>query len=163
MHLGWWAAGVTASLLLFGCAGGGHTPATTASSPVLMAKFLAYARCMRSHGVSHFPDPTTKGGIGIVLPHSMNLHAPSYEAADRACQALAPAAHPVSRTVSARKLAAEVRAADCMRSRGDPGFADPNSQGTFDRGQFDGNSPAFRAASRACTRLIEAVGSLPGH
>ncbi|HEY2200740.1 MAG TPA: hypothetical protein VGH56_02545 [Solirubrobacteraceae bacterium] len=134
----------------------------TGSSRTLFAQFLAYSRCMRSQGVSTFPDPTTSGGIGIVLPHSMNLGAPTYKAANRACQSLAPAAHPATTTVSAQKLAAEVRAARCMRARGDPAFPDPNSQGTFDPSTFNKGSPAFRVASTACKSLIAAIGPLPG-
>jgi peptide-methionine (S)-S-oxide reductase len=34
-----------------------------------MGQFLAYTRCMRGHGVSDFPDPTTSpgGGVGIQI------------------------------------------------------------------------------------------------
>lgn len=156
------AAGILAAVLVSGCGSGSHTPAATGASHALFAQFLAYSRCMRSHGVSNFPDPTTSGGIGIVLPHSMNLNTPSYKAADQACKPLAPAAHPARGTVSAQKLAAEVRAARCMRSHGDPGFPDPNSQGAFDRSTFTKHSPAFRAASTDCKSQIEAVGTLPG-
>ena len=125
------AATVVASLglaaLAAGCGGGGHSPASSASSSRLLAQFLAYSRCMRSHGVSNYPDPTTSGGIGINLPHSFNTNSPAYLAASQACKALAPVGHPT--TGSPDKIAAEVKVARCMRSHGDPSFPDPQQPG----------------------------------
>ena len=145
--------------LAAGCGGGGHSPASSASSSRLLAQFLAYSRCMRSHGVSNYPDPTTSGGIGINLPHSFNTNSPAYLAASQACKALAPVGHPT--TGSPDKIAAEVKVARCMRSHGDPSFPDPNSQGGFDRSKFDESSPAFKTAGNACKSLIAAMGPIP--
>ena len=158
-------AGVAVSVLACACGGSAnrtHAPVSTGSSGGLTAQFLAYARCMRSHGVSSFPDPTTSGGIGIVLPHDLNLNSPTFVAANQTCKALAPAGHPTKTTASAQKLAAELKLAGCMRSHGLPGFPDPNSQGIFDRSRFNKTSPGFRAASNACKSLLAAVGPLPG-
>ena len=145
--------------LAAGCGGGGHSPASSASSSRLLAQFFAYSRCMRSHGVSNYPDPTTSGGIGINLPHSFNTNSPAYLAARQACNALAPVGHPT--TGSPDKIAAEVKVARCMRSHGDPSFPDPNSQGGFDRSKFDESSPAFKTAGNACKSLIAAMGPIP--
>ena len=157
------AATVVASLglaaLAAGCGGGGHSPASSASLSMLLALFVAYSRCMRSHGVSNYPDPTTSGGIGINLPHSFNTNSPAYLAASQACKALAPVGHPT--TGSPDKIAAEVKVARCMRSHGDPSFPDPNSQGGFDRSKFDESSPAFKTARNACKSLIAAMGPIP--
>ena len=135
-----------------------HAPGS-ASSGGVMAQFVAYSRCMRSHGVSNYPDPTTSGGIGINLPHSFNTNSPAYLAARQACNALAPVGHPT--TGSPDKIAAEVKVARCMRSHGDPSFPDPNSQGGFDRSKFDESSPAFKTARNACKSLIAAMGPIP--
>jgi hypothetical protein len=147
-----------------GVAGGGsnksnRTPASTASSGGLTGQFLAYARCMRSHGVSDFPDPTTSGGVGIILPRGLNPNSPTFKAASQACRALAPAGHPA--TASAQKLAAEVNWAHCMRSHGVPSFPDPNGQGAFDSSKFNENTPAFQSASKACQSLMKALGPVP--
>jgi hypothetical protein len=155
------AALLGVAALAAGCGGSNsnnQTPASSASPRKLMAQFLAYARCMRSHHVPNFPDPTTSGGIGIVLPHTFNTSSPAYQAANQACQALGSTAHPT--TASAPKLAAEVKAAHCMRSHGLPSFPDPNSQGQFDRNRFDPASPAFRTAGNACKAVIAAAGPL---
>jgi hypothetical protein len=47
--------------------------------------------------------------------------------------------------------------AQCMRSRGVPGWPDPNSQGNFLTGPADyltQGSPEFQAASKACQHLL---------
>jgi hypothetical protein len=43
---------------------------------------LDFARCMRSHGITDFPDPLPGGGFN--LPG--NTNSPQFEAAARACQ-----------------------------------------------------------------------------
>jgi hypothetical protein len=152
------AASLGLAVLAVGCGAGDHSPGSSASSSRLLAQFAAYSRCMRSHGVSNYPDPTTSGGIGIALPHSFNTNSPAYLAASQKCKALAPVGHPT--TGSADNIAAEDRAARCMRSHGLPSFPDPNSQGVFDRSKFDEGSPAFKAAYNACKSVISAAGPL---
>ena len=50
----------------------------------------------------------------------------------------------------------ELAYAQCMRAHGDPGFPDPQSDGTFNstrqnRGDFSG--PSFQSANKACAHL----------
>ena len=122
----------------------------------MLAKFEAYAICMRSHGIPDFPDPTTSPGGGVSFqinggPGSdLNHYNPSFMAADKACRGLLPGAGQAPAPLSAQRIAAEVSWARCMRSHGLPGFPDPNSQGAFDSSKFDENSPAFQPASNAC-------------
>jgi hypothetical protein len=133
----------------------------------LFAKFLAYSRCMHSHGISDFPDPTTSpgGGVGINVnggPGSdLNKHNPRFTAANRACRSLEPGGTLGTPQQSSQKIAAEVKWARCMRSHGLPSFPDPNSQGAFDRSKFDESTPAFQSASTACQSLMSAVGPIP--
>ncbi len=69
--------------------------------PALVQQILSaqrnYARCMRSHGVPNFPDPTldsqgqpvfdtTRAGISHEL-----IHSPQYRSAELECNRLAPA------------------------------------------------------------------------
>jgi hypothetical protein len=133
-----------------GIAGGGGSPSGA------LAKFEAYASCMRSHGIRDFPDPTTSPGGGVAIqihggPGSdLNRSNPRFISADKACRGLLPSGGQAPAPLSAEKIAAEVRWARCMRSHGLPGFPDPNSQGAFDSSKFDENSPAFQTASKAC-------------
>ena len=53
------------ALLAAGC-GGSNGPAVRTSGSN-KAQFVAYAQCMRSHGVSDFPDPTTPPGGGVAF------------------------------------------------------------------------------------------------
>jgi hypothetical protein len=43
---------------------------------------LKFAECMRSHGMSNFPDPMAGGGFNI----PGNTNSPQFEAAAKACQ-----------------------------------------------------------------------------
>jgi hypothetical protein len=158
------------AVLAAGC-GGSKSPgaATGGSSSALFAKFLAFSRCMRSHGIRDFPDPTTSpgGGVGINLnggPESdLNKHNPRFKAANQACRSLEPGGTSGTPRQSSQKIAAEVKWARCMRSHGLPSFPDPNSQGAFDRSKFDESTPAFQSASTACQSLMSAVGPIPVH
>jgi hypothetical protein len=148
-----------------GSAGSNQARASSGSSGALLARFLAYTHCMRSHGVHDFPDPNTSGG-GIAFeihggPGSdLNRTNPTFERATRTCRSLDPVgAQPPPQ--SAAKIAIEVKWARCMRSHGLPNFPDPNSQGAFDSSKFDENSPAFQAASNACKALDAEMGPTP--
>jgi hypothetical protein len=121
-----------------------------------MAQLLAYSGCMRSHGVSDFPDPTTSPGGGAAIqinggPGSdLNRNNPTFRAAKQACQSLLPGGGKQAPPPSAATIAAEVKWAQCLRAHGLPGFPDPNSDGAFDSGKFDPGAPAFQSASNAC-------------
>jgi hypothetical protein len=161
-------AAVTTALLALvvlaaGCGGGAKTPAGAAgASSGAVAKFEAYSQCMRGHGIRDFPDPTTSpgGGVGISLqggPGSdLDRNDPRFKAANQACRSLEPGGS-ATPALSAQKIAAEVKWAQCMRSHGLPSFPDPNGQGAFDRSKFNESSPAFQSAGKACP----AVGPTP--
>jgi hypothetical protein len=44
---------------------------------------LTFARCMRAHGITDFPDPQSGGGFDI--PANININSPQYAAAGDAC------------------------------------------------------------------------------
>jgi hypothetical protein len=72
--------------------GGAPTPAQTAA---MLAKLLKYSECMRSHGVTSFPDPTDSNGfIGLrvhVGPHTgIDPSSPIFRRAQSACASLQP-------------------------------------------------------------------------
>jgi hypothetical protein len=57
-----------------------------------LADELSFAKCMRSHGVSRFPDPTAQGQLSVemVQAQGINVHAP---AVLRVVQTCLPASH----------------------------------------------------------------------
>jgi hypothetical protein len=120
-----------------------------------------FARCMRSHGVTNFPDPTPGGGIE--LPTNLNPDSPAFRTARQACKQFLPdKAGPPATPVADR--AAALTLARCMRSHGVPQFPDPafsplrNAQRVLVmRGivfampaSIDPKSPAFQQAARDC-------------
>jgi hypothetical protein len=158
-------------VLVAGCGGAKAPGGAAVGSSGIAAKFEAFAKCMRSHGISDFPDPTTgpDGSVGITLNggrgSDLDPNNPRFKSAQQACRSLAPAAHPAP-APSAQKIAAEVKWARCMRAHGLPSFPDPNGQGAFDSSKFDESTPAFQSASKACQSLANDMGSVtavPGH
>jgi hypothetical protein len=153
-------------VLAAGC-GGPKTPDNGAGR--VLAEFEAYANCMRSHGISDFPDPTTSPGGGVSFqinggPGSdLGRNNPSFEAANQRCQSLLPDGGSQPPAQSAQKIADEVKWAQCMRSHGLPSFPDPNSQGEFDSSKFNESTPTFKSASNACQSLMNRVGAIPVH
>ena len=51
---------------------------------------LAFARCMRSHGVPAFPDPNPSGGTVQRMPPNVDTHSPKFAAAQQQCRKLVP-------------------------------------------------------------------------
>ena len=162
-----WTVAITGlvgvGVLAAGCGGSGNPGATGSSSGGLAGQGVAYTHCMRSHGVSNFPDPTLSSGGGMTFQGSFNLKSPTYLAADQACRSLLPG-RAQAPPVSARKLAAEVKWAQCLRTHGVPSFPDPNAQGAIDSSKLDPTSSAFQTASQACQSLqpTGAVSAVPG-
>jgi len=98
------------------------TATTTASGP------LAYARCMRSHGLPNFPDPDSQGTFPSLgaLGVSKQIWAP----ADIACRHLLPSGGSQETAQQQRTQVADgLSFARCVRSHGVSRFPDPTAQG----------------------------------
>jgi hypothetical protein len=151
-------------VLATGC--GGSSNPSTAGSSTAVSSGVAYTNCMRTHGVPDFPDPTASPGGGVGFQVNLNQNSPTYQAAAQTCQSLKPGRNQ-NPQVPSKKLAVEVRWAQCIRTHGVPTFPDPNAQGAFDSGVFDPTSSAFQAASQDCLSLqptgsVAAVPGVPG-
>jgi hypothetical protein len=118
----------------------------------------AFSRCMRSHGVPKFPDPSPDGGITFNSSTGLDPNSSQFRAAQRACQKLMPKGRAASPAQQAKMQAQMLRFSACMRSHGVPSFPDPKFSGnsaqlSIKRGAgLDPSSPQFRAAQRACQR-----------
>jgi hypothetical protein len=139
---------------------------------------LSFARCMRSHGVSNFPDPTATGGINLNIP-GINSSSPAFEAAQTACKHLLPVKHPQSGPPSAHAYARLLNWAKCMRAHGISGLPDPKPDpppspgssgaslyGTLmgDGGYWVGIPTSINAHSPAFVHLSTVCGESPdGH
>jgi hypothetical protein len=151
------AAALAAGLLTAGC--GGTSPPSSnqaAGGPQAGSQAIAYSRCMRSHGVPSFPDPTISRsgggvGIGLSIPRSVST-SPAFETAQQACGKLAPGGPGGggAAPVTAQQHREIVQFAACMRAHGVPDFPDPDATGTFHLVNINPNSPAFTTATQKC-------------
>ena len=68
------------------CAGLNPIPALSKTQrDKAVATMLKYSECMRSHGVTRYPDPNSFGGVPAVPP-GVDVDSPQYQAAVRACE-----------------------------------------------------------------------------
>ena len=135
------AASLGLAVLAAGCGGsnapgvpgaGSHNSNHTraSSSHGAIAQLLAYARCMRSHGISDFPDPTTTGGGISISQHGgpgsdLNPQSLAYRSAQQSCGHLLPAGGHGSAQPTAHDTAQMLHVSQCMRQHGIAGFPDP--------------------------------------
>jgi hypothetical protein len=123
------------------------------------AQGLAFAQCMRSHGVPNFPDPTSNGPIAIGPNSGIDPKSPSFHRAMRACQKYQPQPSPAQR---ARMLANLLKFSQCMRSHGISDFPDPQTSGNgaglqiriHGSSDLDPNNPLFKRAQTACQAYL---------
>jgi hypothetical protein len=142
------------ALLAAGCGGGGGSPGK--SRPKVHQELVAFAHCMRSHGMPNWPDPLPQGGF----PRTGNGQnsGPQADAAMSTCKHLLPPVPAVSAAQQARELAQDLKWARCMRAHGFPGISDPAVRPhagiviTAPAG-FDPGSPQAQAAMRACKQF----------
>jgi hypothetical protein len=145
-----------AAMLTAGCGGGSPSASRPASQPDLAAEAVAFARCMRSHGLSGYPDPQVSqsaghGTVGI-SPGGLDPNSPAFMSATRACGHLLPGDGSSSSASSPAEQAQDLRFASCMRTHGVPDFPDPGRDGAFTLpAGVDQQAPQFQRATKACT------------
>jgi hypothetical protein len=143
---------VGVALLAAGCGGGGGSPGK--SRPKVHQELVAFAHCMRAHGVPDFPDPLPDGGF----PRTGAGNSLQSGSAMNACKNLLPPQQTLSAAQQARVLAQDLKWAKCMRAHGFPGFSDPSVRPhagivIFAPAGFDPGSPRAQAAAKACKQL----------
>jgi hypothetical protein len=144
--------------------GGGSHPESGASA---QQKMVAFARCMRSHGATNFPEPaegklTLRGGPG----QGINPGSAQFEAAQKACQSLLPEGGKPSPQMRKQAEERALKFSACMRSHGEPDFPEPEFHGNgatlrvkVGPGGLDPRSPQFQAAQKACQQYFGPPGS----
>jgi hypothetical protein len=180
-HL-WAAAAVALAVTLAGCSGGstdpnaGSQPTTGSQSTTPnassggsgssgtspLAEAVAYSQCMRSHGVSNFPDPvlTPSGGYGYRTA-GIDPNSTAFQAALQACKGLPSPWNSTGQQLTAAQQQAWLNWAACVRSHGVANFPDPTFSGreVLDSG-VGSNSPQLQSAMGACK--TPSVGGLGG-
>jgi hypothetical protein len=135
-------------------------PSAGSSSSSGSSPQLQFAKCMRSNGVTDFPDPDSNGtfqlpdGTGDLNPNS-----PVNQKAQEACQHFLGSDEHGTPAQEAQDGAKLLSYAKCMRSHGITNFPDPfrhadGGYGFIYTDQLDQSSPAFLAANQACRSLL---------
>ena len=160
--------------------GGGPPSQNAAERRAHVVAGLAFARCLRSHGLPNFPDPTTSGQLTheMLANAGINVHQPAVVQAADACVSVTHGV--ITKAAVARFAAGEsssssggpptqsqmqqgqqdaVRFAQCMRSHAVPNFPDPTSPQEFKlslspSSAGNARSPAFQSAETACQHLL---------
>jgi hypothetical protein len=124
---------------------------------------VAYAQCMRTHGVPNMPDPTSNGSFllkGGVLNgvRGINPHSSQYQKSDKACRHLLPNGGQSTPAELAQAIAQALKFVACLRKHGLPNMPDPveSGGGIALRGPPGAgpNSPQFQAAQKACQSFM---------
>lgn len=168
------AAAVAAGTVLLAAACGaspsGGTAGSSSPGSSAIAKDVAYADCMRAHGV----DITVNSdGDFSESSSSSSSGAPpqTAQAAQDACQHLLPGGGRSSQARQLSHLEQALKYSQCMRSHGVPNFPDPVSEGNgvysfgapqvapsngagAGGGGINPNSAAYQKASQACQPIM---------
>ncbi len=86
------AAALSACTHLLPTNGGSGSQETAQQQRTQLADELSFARCMRSRGVSRFPDPTAQGGLSVEMVQAAGIDVRSPQVL-RVVQACLPASH----------------------------------------------------------------------
>ena len=134
---------VSGVLVIAGCGSSNKPSSASKSTLSSTTPGLAFSKCMRSHSVPNFPDPSANGPFQVQVgnyPHGtsvefsdnipgINQQSPAYRAAFSACQKLLPVASPPQpgqQTHPSVAAMAQAQAwAKCMRAHGLSNWPDP--------------------------------------
>src|ERR1035437_2100754 len=134
---------------------------------------LKVAQCMRSHGVSNFPDPSaavagqgaggfsiqTPAGSSSVMINGVSVGGPAYTAAAKTCHLSGAAG---GQPVSEAEQQGMIAKAHCIRTHGVPNFPDPFFGGGGGIGfkrpaGYNPQAPAVVQAAKACASVGTAI------
>ena len=112
---------------------------------------VAFAQCMRAHGVPSFPNPSN-GSWNLA---GINQNSPQFRHAAGICGSSGPS---TGSSQLAQGLAAGLAFSRCMRAHGVRNYADPTARNGVISAHVgsgvDRSSPVFQAALRACRSVL---------
>jgi hypothetical protein len=129
-------------------------------------KAVKFAKCMRSNGVSEFPDPGASGKVTIdeiANGSSLDVNTPAFNRAMSACKDLEPAGFTGSKR-SPQQMDAALRFAQCIRKNGVTDFPDPvNGQPLVDTNRIPSSATSsgmsiLNAAMQKCRDAAAGAG-----
>jgi hypothetical protein len=147
-----------------GCGSGSGSSRSGSPNDSRRGALVAFAACMRTHGLPNFPDPkAVRNGYGLTLGPETGIdpNSPQFKNAQQACRKLLPNGGRQSSQERAKQLQVALSYAACVRSHGVPDFPDPkvSSNGGIEIGpgpnsNLNPDSPQLNAAENACRHLL---------
>jgi hypothetical protein len=137
-----------------GGGGGGGDPTASAH-----AKAVKFAECIRSNGVSEFPDPDASGQFAYGIPSyssPLNPSSAAWQHAIGACKTLEPPRF-MPTQFTPKQLSARLKFAQCVRANGVPDFPDPTATGPLVNVSNGSSIPGLHATIQKCIRLNPAA------
>jgi hypothetical protein len=161
---------IAAAAVIAACGSSSASSSTSGSQPTqaqiqqAQQDVVRFSDCMRSHGVSNLPDPTTSPrGFKESLDPS-TAHSPAFLSAVTVCRHLLPnhGQPNQSPAPSPAQIAAFMAFARCIRSHGFPSFPDPTSSGDLTHEMLASaginlHQPAVLRAGYACVSVTHGV------
>lgn len=162
-----------AALAVLATACGGST-SSSAGAPTY-AQEVAFAQCMRGHGVPDFPDPNSLGGYTLTNNGSIegaggaavDINSSQAQKAYGDCRHVLPGGPSIEQLEQleqqaqqrrAKELPELLRFSQCMRGHGVPDFPDLGSSGQSPPpgggAALDPNTPQFKTAEAVCQHLL---------
>jgi hypothetical protein len=158
---------IAVAAILSACGSSSSAPAGTGSSTLASAqKGVKFAECMRSNGVSQFPDPSASGKLtidAVANGSSVDPNTPAFKQAISACKGLEPAGFMGSKRTSQQQQAG-LSFAQCIRENGVKDFPDPLPNGPLiDTNRIPstsepGGMSALHGAMQKCRDMAAAAG-----
>jgi hypothetical protein len=143
---------VTLVVVVAACSSPARPAASSSSGSSLNSQQLAFSQCMRSNGVSRFPDPNA-GAIPKEDAQQLGVSESQYRSAYHACTRLLPNGGGGPDQAQIELVREEsLRFSQCMRGHG-VNLPDPASSGRIPDPAsvgLDQGSPQFEAANQAC-------------
>ncbi len=124
---------------------------------------VAYAQCMRTHGVANMPDPTSNGSFlfnrgALNGARGIDPDSSQYQKADTLCRHLLPNGGQPTPAELAQAVAHALKYVACLRDHGLPNMPDPVESGggiaLHGPPGIGPNSPKFQAAQKACQSFL---------
>jgi hypothetical protein len=161
------SAGAGVAVVLFASACGASSSPGGSSPGGSAASGVAWAQCVRAHGVPNFPDPDGSGQVPKETAQQLGVSDSVLGTATNACANLNPN-NPASPQTAAQVVRNGLAVARCMRAHGLPKFPDPTTGSSgvhfvisVSGDGFNPDDPQVIAKARACQAQLPAGSQLP--
>jgi hypothetical protein len=137
---------------------GSSKSSSTAAASGQFAQGVKYSDCMRSHGVSNFPDPAPGGGFDIPPQSAVGAEegSPAFVSAQTACAKLQPGGSAPPR-ITGEQVHQMFLEARCIRQHGFPHFPDPSLGSGLIPPDWNNEAPASITARKSCAHVGIAI------